>query len=409
MTQPKKRISTALGKRIFFALARRIEHGCLVIHCQGETHVMGDEKALPRGEMKVHDPHIFYEILTGGEYNLGMGYTKKKWDSPSPYRVVLVLVLNEPVFRRTISRFHRFSPSAKWLTAKLNKRMGNTIALNEETIGEAYDVGNDFFEVMLGPTMTFTCAIWPTPEASLEDAQEHKMNILIRKLKAEPGHEVLEVGCGWGLFASKIRHETGARVTGITLSREQLKVCEQRDPEVTWKYTDYSQVEGRFDRIISVGMFEHVGRQYIDDYVQSLANLLKPGGRLVLHGMIYNNEIFYMDEASGLKYNTFPSLLMPGTDTTTHGQLQRAGMKTGCLRVLHSETFGIHYARTCRAWYQNMKDHRQQLIDKHGEELYRAYTYAWAIGASAMETGTSLLQIVFEKKAFGSSLKESVL
>ncbi len=398
-------ILTSMARRSFYRVLSNIEHGGLTIECGDETTSFGDSAAQTQGRMQVRDQSLFLDILTEGELGLGQSYVERKWESESPYHVVLILCLNEHLFRRTIRRFSALVPAGRRL-----KRLMSTLNDRREqrkNVGLAYDVGNDFFEWMLDPSLTFTCAIWPHAEATLEEAQQHKQKLSLAKLRVEPEHSVLEAGCGWGHFAHFIHQQTGARVTGFALSREQIGYASEHYPDCQFEYADYRDMTGSYDRIISIGMVDHVGNENIEDCVGHLAGLLKPGGRMLIHGMMYNDGIFHLDGANR-RYPTFSQVLMPGASAITHGGLVAAAMHNG-LRVVHSETFGIHYARTCRAWLDNLHRHREAILERYSERLYRAYCYAWAIGSASMETGTTLVQMVFEKKPHGSSLRDSIL
>src|SRR5262249_22274373 len=154
-----------------------------------------------------------------GDWGLGWAYVFGEWESPSPYHVCLVLMLNEHVFRPYVRWLKRLSPYMRGAEQRTADDQSRHEVVRRRTISQGYDVGNDFFSWMLGPSMVYTCAIWPHPEATLEEAQENKLRLVTDKARIEPHHRVLDLGCGWGTLADYIRRRTGARVKGIALAR----------------------------------------------------------------------------------------------------------------------------------------------------------------------------------------------
>jgi len=358
--------------------------------------------------MNIHDESLVYEIMTQGEFALGMGYVNGKWDSPSMYHVLLVLMLNEEKFRNHIRLLSKLDPRALSLKKNIARRTSNTIENCRKEIGVTYDIGNEFYRLMLGPSMCYTCAIWPRPTATLEQAQEHKLKLITEKAKIKKGHRVLDIGCGWGTLCNYIHKKTGAVTKGIALSREQINWCKEKYPKLDFEYCDYREFDGMYDSIVSVGMAEHVGTPYWDTFMKKVGDHLKDGGRFVLHLMVYHgHDIFKTDGKQ--KYLNFSSVLMPNADSPTPSMIVKSAMNTGLLRLLHYETFGIHYTRTAQEWLKNMAKNREKILEKFPEKLYKAHEYSWHMGQACMETGTSLLQVVFEKKPYGSPVKDAVL
>ncbi|TNE48697.1 MAG: class I SAM-dependent methyltransferase [Deltaproteobacteria bacterium] len=407
---PRPGFLDRIARRIFFRVLSKLEHGRLVIEeVDGTSRAFGPEDAPLQARMVVADTTLYRDILTGGELNLGLGYVNQKWESESVYRVVLILLLNVSLFRSPVRFSTRWLPYGRKLRAKLDRSLENTIEHNKTMVGITYDVGNDFQRWMIGRDMQYSSAIWAHPEQTYDEAQRNKMEKVVGKLRVEPHHRVLEVGCGWGQLSHLIYESSGASVKGIALSREQIEYARENYPGCEFVYQDYRELDPNetFDRIVTVGMVTHVGRNYLNTYLKTLASHLRPGGRLVLHTMMYNDGVFFVDGRT--KFPTFPALVMPNSDAVSHGDLARAAMATGELRVVHSETFGVHYARTGQHWLANLVQHKEQVIQRYSERHYRAYYYAWSMGSAAMETGTTLVQMVFEKQPYGSPFTHSML
>ena len=390
-----------MSRALFFALCARLRTGCLVVRSEDGTRVFGTPASSIRGELRVCDESLFRDLLARGEWGLGWGFVHGKWESDDPYRVALVLVLNENVFRAPVRRFARLSPHMRAVHREQSRYQRPDRGTRQRTVSAAYDVGNDFFRCVLGPSMVYTCAIWPHPDATLEEAQQNKLRIVTEKAAIEPHHRVLEIGCGWGTLAGYIRAHTGARVKGIALAREQVEYAQKHQPDCEFEYLDYEELTGTWDRIVSIGMAEHVGRTRWDGYLRRVSECLAPGGRFVLETMQSYDGILM--ESPTKRWPSFATVMMPNADVPAMTDIVAAALRTGTLRVLHTETHGIHYARTAQAWLENLEAHHEQIARVYSEELYRIYRYGWSMGRAAMETGLTNVQVVFEKVPYGST------
>ncbi|MET7603098.1 cyclopropane-fatty-acyl-phospholipid synthase family protein [Streptomyces avermitilis] len=229
---------------------------------------------------------------------------------------------------------------------------------DRRAISHHYDVGNDFYEIVLGPSMVYSCAYWATPDGTLEDAQRDKLELVCRKLGLTPGQRLLDVGCGWGSMAIHAAREHGVSVVGITLSQEQAAYARKRVADegltdrVEIRVQDYRDVtDGPYDAISSIGMAEHVGAERYLDYARDLYALLKPGGRLLNHQIArrpqHDEATYSVDEF--IDAYVFPDgELAPIGSTVT--QLERAGFE-----VRDVESLREHYALTLRRWVANLE------------------------------------------------------
>lgn len=399
------------ARRAFLALCSRIEVGSLRI-----TLPDGSERTFlgrsgrghqTHGEMEIVDESLFADVLTQGDWGLGWGFVLGKWTSKSAYHVCLVLMLNEPVFRPFVRWGKRLSPTMRRVERGSEANQSPEEQVRRRTISQCYDVGNDFFSWMLGPSMVYTCAIWPHAGATLEEAQENKLRLVTEKARIEPHHRVLDLGCGWGTLCGYIQRHTGARVKGIALAREQIRWAQEHHPACEFEYLNFDRVQGEFDRIVCVGMAEHVGRPNLDGFLRLVSDRLAPGGRFVLHTMQSHDGVLMESQTD--RWTSFASVAMPNGDVPSMANLVRSAMQSGDLRLVHTETFGVHYARTGQAWLQNVIRHREDIVRAYSEELYRTYVYSWSMGSAAFETGITLAHLVFEKKPFGSPLVDSIL
>ncbi|MEV0640078.1 cyclopropane-fatty-acyl-phospholipid synthase family protein [Streptomyces sp. NPDC050619] len=259
---------------------------------------------------------------------------------------------------------------------------------DKRAISHHYDVGNDFYELVLGPSMVYSCAYWPAPETAggtLETAQRDKLELISRKLALKPGQRLLDVGCGWGSMAIHAAREHGVSVVGITLSHEQAAYARKRiadeglTDKVEIRVQDYRDVtDGPFDAISSIGMAEHVGADRYLEYAENLLRLLKPGGRLLNHQIARRPQ---RDESSYNVDEFIDSYVFPDGELapigTTVTQLERAGFE-----VRDVESIREHYALTLRRWVANLEAgwaRAVQLTSPGRARVWRLYMAASAL------------------------------
>jgi cyclopropane-fatty-acyl-phospholipid synthase len=261
-------------------------------------------------------------------------------------------------------------------------------ARDAAAVSSHYDVGNDFYRLVLGPSMVYSCAVWATPETGLDAAQEAKLDLVCRKLGLAPGMRLLDVGCGWGSLALHAAGRYGADVVGVTLSVEQARLAEKRVAEaglsgrVEIRVQDYRDVaDGPFDSIASVGMAEHVGEAELPGYAARLHDLLRPGGRLLNHAIAWSGGEVTWDDGGFIDRYVFPD-----------GELVRLGATVGVLEgagleVLDVEALRRHYALTLRAWVRRLEDHWAEAVALTSEGRARVWRLYMAASALSFETG----------------------
>jgi len=256
---------------------------------------------------------------------------------------------------------------------------------DKRAVSHHYDVGNDFYEIVLGPSMVYSCAYWDSPEGTLEDAQRDKLELVCRKLGLKPGQRLLDVGCGWGSMAVHAAREHDVSVVGITLSEEQATYARKRVADegladrVEIRVQDYRDVaDGPYDAVSSIGMAEHVGADRYLEYARDLHSLLRPGGRLLNHQIArrpQRDESSYSVNAFIDAYVFPDGELAPLASTVT--QLERAGFE-----VRDVESLREHYALTLRQWVANLEAEwarAQRLTSPGRARVWRLYMAASAL------------------------------
>jgi cyclopropane-fatty-acyl-phospholipid synthase len=249
----------------------------------------------------------------------------------------------------------------------------HSLARDRTAVRHHYDVSNDFYRLLLGPSMTYSCAYFEIPQTSLEEAQERKHELICRKLQLAPGERLLDIGCGWGSLLLHAASRHGTRCVGVTLSESQAHRARERVREqglcdlVEIRVADYREVsDGPFDKIASVGMYEHVGLGALGHYARSVADLLRPGGLFLNHGIARL-------ASEPARRNTFISrYIFPDGELHPVTEIQRAMQGAG-LEVRDVESLREHYPLTLRRWLANLEDNRARAVELVGEERERAW------------------------------------
>jgi cyclopropane-fatty-acyl-phospholipid synthase len=268
-----------------------------------------------------------------------------------------------------------------------------------DAIHHHYDVSNRFYEMVLGPSMTYTCAVFPTEDASLEEAQEHKYDLICRKLDLEPGQRLLDLGCGWGGMVRHAAKHYGVKALGVTLSREQAIWAQQRikeerlDDVAEVRFSDYRDVPERdFDAVSSIGLTEHIGVANYPSYFGFIRDRLKPHGRLLNHCITRNDNRHKPSAGAFIDRYVFPDGELAGSGTIVRA-IEDAG-----LEVQHHENFRTHYARTLAGWCRNLEEHWDACVAETDEGTARVWGLYMAGSRIAFERNEIQLHHVLATK-----------
>ena len=288
-----------------------------------------------------------------------------------------------------------------------------------DSISHHYDVSNDFYRLVLGPTMTYSCAVFATPDTGLDAAQEAKYDLICRKLGLAPGARLLDIGCGWGGMVLHAARSFGVTAVGITISEEQAALARRRvadaglDGTVEIRVQDYREIDdGPFDAISSIGMFEHVGRAGVDAYTSALYALVRPGGRVLNHaisrpprgrgkGALARSATALHRVADALGSNRATRIDSSFMDRYVFpdGELFEVGsvvshLQAAGLEVRHVEGLRPHYALTLRRWVANLEARWDEAVAMVGERRARVWRLYMALSARGFERGTIALHQV---------------
>jgi len=333
-------------------------------------------------DLDVHDDRFFGRVLAHGALGLGESYMDGWWDCER------LDVLSHLLIRAGLEREVRPSPATVWyhLFARIFNRQ--TRGRARKVGREHYDVGNDLFQAMLDPYLQYSCARWEHGD-SLASAQKRKMDLICRKLHLEPGMHLLDVGCGWGGLARYAAERYGVSVLGITIREEQASFGREwtRGLPVEIRLEDYRDTDGEFDRIVSVGMFEHVGARNYERFFSVMRNRLTPDGLLLLQTIGKNTPSAATNRWTD-RY-IFPNGQLPSPSQITAAAERRFVMEDW-------DSFGDEYDPTLLAWWENFEDAWPELAPRYGERFHRMWRYYLLTCAGAFRCrAIQLWQIVW--------------
>ena len=338
-------------------------------------------------DIQVYDDRVYQLILTQGSLGFGHAYMEGLWDSDQ---------LDETfhrLLRHDIDQRVDGLVRLRLMLQVLRHRLFNLQSPGRafEVAQRHYDLGNDLFEAMLDSRMIYSCAYWDKA-STLEEAQEHKLDLICRKLELRPGERLLDIGCGWGGLARFAAERYGVQVVGITISKEQQKLAQERCQglPVTIELMDYRGLTGCFDKIVSVGMFEHVGLKNYPAYFDSAKRLLKDDGLFLLHTIGIHTTCQKTDD--WIDNYIFPNGKLPSAR-----ELATVLEDRFILEDWHN--FGPDYDRTLMAWWDNFERAWPTLEPKYGQVFYRMWKYYLMCCAGFFRSHQGQLwQIVLSKR-----------
>jgi len=370
-----------------FEIAQSMKNGVLDFRLPDGRVFRARAKAPgPVAEITVHDPDVFARLIREGDLGFSDAYIEGGWTSPD-LQVFMDLIQNdnEEVYNGFpgMTFVRAYERLRHWLNANTKKQAKKNISYH-------YDLGNEFYSEWLDDTMTYSSAIFETGQESLEKAQTAKYASMVDQMGVRPGDHVLEIGCGWGGFAEYAAKERGLKVTGLTISQEQLKFAQDRmkrlgiDDRVELKLQDYRDEKGHYDGIASIEMFEAVGEKYWPTYFDTVRDRLKPGAQATLQIITIEDSRFemYRKSVDFIQKYIFPGGMLP-SPSVLRQEVQKAG-----LQVKGSIEFGESYSQTLRRWHDVFNDRWDAIKDMGFDDSFqRMWNFYLCSCAAAFHSG----------------------
>lgn len=331
-------------------------------------------------DIVVNDKRFYNRVIRYRELGLGESYMDGWWDCKSIDQLV------EKLLRFKIRDHVKVSPALLLaiLPSLLKTQSVNGARKNAE---HHYNIGNDLYKRMLDRRMIYSCAYWENAK-NLDEAQEHKLDLICQKLELKKGMKLLDIGCGWGGFAKYAATKYGVSVTGITPASEQVKIARKvtRNLPITILQKDYREIDGHFDRITSIGMLEHVGSKNYKNFFEICSRMLSKDGIMLHHTISSNSPSKHVDPFIS-KY------IFPGGVLPTLSQISTAVQ--GRLIIEDVQNIGPDYDKTLMAWYKNFTEHYNEIQEKYDSRFYRMWEFYLLICAGAFRArDLQLWQIV---------------
>ncbi|HYL57678.1 MAG TPA: cyclopropane-fatty-acyl-phospholipid synthase family protein [Candidatus Acidoferrales bacterium] len=341
-----------VARRAVLARLAGIEHGRIVVEDGGERIAFGQdpEDAELRATIRVHDRRFYSDLALGGSTGAGEAYMAGSWSTDDLTALVQIMIRNRAVMEGIDSGLARLANPARKLLHYLNR---NTRSGSQRNIAAHYDLGNEFFELILDKSLMYSCAIFERPDATLEEAALAKVDRICRKLDLRAHDHLIEIGTGWGAFAIHAAKNYGCRVTTTTISRAQHDYAVKRiaaaglSERVTVLFQDYRDLTGQFDKAVSIEMIEAVGHHFVDAYFKKCGELLKPDGMMLLQAITISDREYAgaIRRVDFIKKYIFPGSFIPSV-TALCDSITRASD----LRLSHLEDLTPNYAETLKHW-----------------------------------------------------------
>jgi cyclopropane-fatty-acyl-phospholipid synthase len=352
-TVPRPNLLGTTAERLVVGRLSRITRGALRLVDGATTRDFEGHSAGPAAAIEIRDPAFYSELAWGGSVGAAESYMLGHWTTPDLTALMRLMLVNRDALDSLEGGLARLSAplrvAAHWLHR--NSRAGS-----RRNISAHYDLGNDFFRLMLDETMMYSCALYERPGMTLAEASRAKLDSVCRKLDLGPSNHVLEIGTGWGGFAMHAAANYGCRVTTTTISPSQYELARERirsaglDGRIEVLLEDYRDLRGRYDRLVSIEMIEAIGHRQYPTFFRRAGELLERDGRMVLQSITIADVNYERarDEVDFIKRYIFPGCCIPSV-----GALTRAMVEASDLRLVHLEDIGLHYATTLAAWRRN--------------------------------------------------------
>jgi cyclopropane-fatty-acyl-phospholipid synthase len=352
--QPRPSRVEQLARRIVLSRLQRIRSGQVVIKEQGRSAVYGavTTECPLTAVICVSHPAFYSDIAFGGSIGAGESYMQGHWSCDELSTLLRILLINRDVLEDIDSGLARLVQPARKLLHWMHR---NTRRGSRKNIAAHYDLGNDFYTLWLDRKMMYSSAYFDSIDISLEQASTAKLERICRKLDLSASDSVVEIGTGWGGFAIYAATNYGCHVTTTTISREQYELAGERiaaaglEDRVTLLFDDYRDLDGQFDKLVSIEMIEAVGHQYHDTFFRKCCSLLRPDGQMLLQAITIADQN-YERYKTGVDF--IRRYIFPGGCLTSVTDMARVLTQQTDMRVLHLEEIGPHYAQTLRHWHE---------------------------------------------------------
>ena len=342
-------------KEIILKKFKKLQFGFLKILDGDEEYHFGDERSQLKVNVQIYSPEFYVFMGSGGLLGVTESYTAGYWQSDNLVSLIRIVIRNKDIMSQLDSGWAKlFKPANNYI----HRLRQNSLDGSKKNILAHYDLSNEFYQLWLDETMTYSCAIFDNKSSTLQEASVEKLDRICRKLQLTDQDSVLEIGTGWGSFAVHAAKHYGCKVTTTTISDAQYKLARERinqeelSDRITLLKDDYRKLTGQYDKIVSIEMIEAVGYEYVPVFFKTVSSLLKDDGFFVMQGITYNDQNFdvYKNSVDFIKKYIFP-----GSCLISVSQVTDTMKKYTDLSIVHLEDITVHYATTLKIWRENFQ------------------------------------------------------
>lgn len=396
-----------LARTVILKVFSKLPYGRFVIKEKGVLiDVFGQQDSDLSAEVNFTNLKVYRRLLFGGSVASGETYTEKMWETPNLTNVIRIFARNLPMLDDWESKL-------QWIATPLRQighiKRRNSPAQAKKNISAHYDLGNKLYTRFLDESMMYSSAIYPSPDSTLYQAQQHKLKTICDKLQLSTDDHLLEIGTGWGGLAVYAAKHYGCKVTTTTISEEQHNWAqdwiakEQLSDRITLLKKDYRLLEGQYDKLVSIEMIEAVGKSYLPNFFQKCASLLTPKGLMLLQSITIDDRRFesYSKDVDFIQKHIFPGGFLPSQLVINQHLKKYTDLM---IRDLHD--IGLDYAKTLEHWHQTLLKNAVELAkDGYDERFMRMWRYYLSYCEGGfLERTISTVQLVLSKPAFNMHL-----
>ena len=404
VTRTTPQLQSSLLQRLsaqrFRAWLQKLQHGTIAL---GDQHAIATTELFGQGDLtatwQIDSPKFYSHLATGGSLGVAESWMQGHWQTDDLTTLLRILCRN---LERMPTGTSAMATVSRWLKRAAFLWHSNTRRASRRHIAAHYDLSNEFFELFLDRTMMYSSAYFEHPRKSLHDASVAKLDQICGKLDLRSSDQVLEIGTGWGGFSLHAATSYGCHITTTTISDAQLQRARQRvesaglADRVELLNSDYRDLEGQYDKIVSIEMVEAVGERYLDAYFRKCGQLLKPGGRMVIQAIVMPEQRYdsYRRSVDFIQQYIFPGGFLPSV-----AAIQNSVGRTSCLRLQSIEDMAGHYAKTLREWRLNFHEQIDQVQSLGFDDRFiRMWEYYLCYCEAAfLEQAVKVVQIAWDK------------
>lgn len=391
----------SIARAGIFKFLNAIKVGHLCLEENGRVYSFGEKKSEAKviANIQVHSASAYTSVLSNGTIGSGEAYMEGAWSSPDLVAVIRLMVMNMQRIKRFSNPFSRVGLFIDSLVHLLKR---NSKSGSKKNISAHYDLGNEFFSLFLDSSMMYSSAVYPSTKATLEEAAEYKLALVCDKLNLNESDHLLEIGTGWGGLAVYAAKTRGCRVTSVTISKEQYELARQRviennlEDKVEIQLKDYRDIDGQFDKIVSIEMVEAVGYEYYSTFFKKCSHLLKENGKMFMQAITIADQRFEKEKNTSdfIRKYIFPGGCLPSIEVIAKHISRDTDMQ-----IINTQDITLHYADTLKDWrerfFQQLNAVKSQGFDDRFIRMWDFYLCYCEGGFRERVIGTS--QFLFAK------------